>query len=301
MLPGDEPNALHFWLRNDGWGEVQDTIVKFNLVPKGYPISFEEPYLHELQIDDFLDSVNVDISSALREIGVDVDFIIGFNKYEEKYRSLHTKMGRYFFNIEEFMKNKEDEDYKQLMSALGIFKDSDIRKRRTFAAMVVGEIYFTGKTVNGNFKRDTIKFSSEVTLLVPGGYGGAASPSYQYMVQLDIDRDNYKARVQGSGSSVSQYLRSGDIDRFNIRVGAPKSSLHKFRIRLIYNDNQSFLSAPISLNMFVPKSEAKSIRGLDMLRLEQGRRFALKGDADIAINKFKVAEIVIKKPSKPTA
>lgn len=289
VLPGEEPNALHFWLINDGWGEVQDAVARFNLVPKGYPISFEVSYQHEVRIGDFDDSVNVDISSALKELGVDVDFINGFNNRGEEYHSIHAKMGRFLGQIKEFMENKEDEEYKNLMSALGIFKDSDITKRPTFAAMAVGEICFTGKTASGDFKRDTIKFSSEVPLLVPGGYGAPGGPTYQYMVKLDVDRDNYKVRVQGGGSSVSQYLKSGDIDRFNIRIGTLKSSLHKFRIRLVYNDNQSLLSAPISLNMFVPRSEVKSVRGLDTLRIEQGRKFAIKGDTDIAINRFNEA------------
>lgn len=286
VLPGEEPNALHFWLINDGWGEVQDAVARFNLVPKGYPISFEESYQHEVRIGDFCDSVNVDISRAIKELGVDVDFINGFNNRGEEYHSIHAKMGRFFSQIKEFMDNKEDEEYKTLMSALGIFKNSDITKRPTFAAIAVGEICFTGKTANGDFKRDTIKFSSEVPLLVPGGYGAPGGPTYQYMVKLDVDRDNYKVRVQGCGSSVSQYLKSGDIDRFNIRVGALKSSLHKFRIRLVYNDNQSLLSPALSLNMFVPKSEEKSARGLDTLRIDQGIGFAAKGDTDIAINKF---------------
>lgn len=93
-------------------------------------------------------------------------------------------------------------------------------------------------------------------------------------------------RVQGDGSSVSQYLKSGDVDRFNIRVGVAKSSLHTFRLRLVYNDNQSVLSSPITLKIFVPKSEADSIRGMDALHVEQAQCLAIEGDIDGAVAKF---------------
>jgi predicted alpha/beta hydrolase family esterase/tetratricopeptide (TPR) repeat protein len=289
VIPGEEPNALHVRLINDGWGEVQNAVVKFNLIPKGYPTTFNESYNHEINIGNFIDSYNLDLSDTLRGIGVDVDFINGFNKEEEQYKSIHTKMGSFLGNFKEFIKNKDDEDYKRLVNALGIFQNSDTQSRPPFPAVIYGEISFSGRTVEQELKSNIVKFSSEFTLLVPGGYGAAGGPSYQYAAKLDFDREKYQVRVQGNGSSVSQYLKPGDIDRFNIRLGVLKSSLHKFFVRLVYNDNQIILSSPISLKIFVPKSEADSIRGMDTLRVEQGRELASEGDIDGAISKFNEA------------
>jgi predicted alpha/beta hydrolase family esterase/tetratricopeptide (TPR) repeat protein len=289
VIPGEEPNALHVLLVNDGWGEVQNAIVRFNLIPKGYPITFDGVYNHEISIGNFIDAYNLDLSDALQSIGVDVGFINGFNSYEEQYQSIHKKMGRFLSSFKEFIKSKNDEDYKRLVNALGVFQYSDTQSRTPFPAVVYGEISFTGRTVEQELKSNTIKFSSEFTLLIPGGYGAPGGPSYQYAAKLDTDREKYQVRIQGNGSSVSQYLKSGDVDRFNVRVGVLKSSLHKFCIRLVYNDNQSILSSPIYLKIFVPKSEADSIRGMDALRVEQGRRLAGGGDVDGAISKFNEA------------
>jgi tetratricopeptide (TPR) repeat protein len=289
VIPGEEPNALHVLLVNDGWGDVLNAIVRFNLIPKGYPITFDGVYENEICVGNFADSYNLDLSAALQSIGVDVDFINGFNSYGEQYQSIHQKMGRSFGNFKEFIKNKQDEDYKRLINALGIFQYSDKQSRLPFPAVVYGEISFAGGTLDRVIKSHVVKFSSEFTLLVPGGYGAPGSPSYQYAAKLDIDRQKYQVRVQGNGSSVSQYLKPGDVDRFNIRLGVMKSSLHKFSVRLVYNDNQSILTLPISLKIFVPKSEADSVRGMDDLRVEQGKQLASQGDVDGAINKFNEA------------
>jgi len=291
VIPGEQPNALHFLLVNDGWGDVQDAVVRFSLVPKGHSILFKEPYQHEIQIGSFSNSYNVDISDALRQMDVDVDFINGLNncREQEDYTRIRIKLGD-CSNLEEFYTNKDyDEDYKRIINALGVFKDSINTELLIFPAIAYGEVCFTGSTVDGINKYSIVKFSTEVTLLVPGSYGAPAGPSYQYSTKLDIDREKYQVRVQGNGSSVSQYLKSGEVDRFNIRVGVAKSSLHTFRLRLVYNNNQSILSSPITLKVFVPKSEADSIREIDAFYVEEGQRLAREGDIDGAVIKFKDA------------
>lgn len=105
--------------------EAPHAVVRFGLVPKGYPISFEEPYQNEIQIGNFSDSYNVDVSDALRQMDVDVDFINGFNNSseQEEYQSIRNALGN-LHRLEEFYKNKEqNEDYKQIINALGVFKD----------------------------------------------------------------------------------------------------------------------------------------------------------------------------------
>jgi tetratricopeptide (TPR) repeat protein len=292
VIPNEEPNALHFYLENEGWGEVKDPIVRFNLVPKGYSFSFEEPYQHQIVLDSFLEECNVDLSDALRTMGVDVDFLNGYNQYEQRsaeYEPMAKALGNYHRNVEAFSKDKESDEYKRLSQVLGIFINSDNSKRPTYSAVAYGEISFMGTTVDGELKHGSVKFSAEVVLLIPGGYGAPVGPSYQYATKLDIGRENYRVKAECNGSSISQYLKSGDVDRFNILVGADKSSLHIFRLRLVYNDDQSLLSKRIRLHIFVPRSEATSIRSLDNLRVEQGKGLASVGRIDDAIVKFQDA------------
>ncbi len=80
------------------------------------------------------------------------------------------------------------------------------------------------------------------------------SPS-QYSAAFKIDGANYEVRVP-----LSQSLRSGEMDRFNVRIAAEKSSLHRFCVRLVCNGEALPDSLPITLNLFVPRSQANMAR-----------------------------------------
>jgi hypothetical protein len=260
VIPGEEPNYFHFILQNEGWGEVQDAFVRFNLVSVGQPIFTSETYQHEVQVGTFLEQCNVNLSDALEERGVNIQFLAGVNQGKPEYASIRTLMGRFFGNFETFEENIGHPEYQRLMDALGSFANSKSTRSRRYSAVAYGEISFTGTTIEGHLKQDKVKFSTEIPLLILGGYGAPSPPTYQYGVWLDVDRENYQAFAQDKGSSVSQYLRAGDIDRFNIRVGVSKSSFHTFRLRLIYNNEQSLFSPPIALHIFVPRSEGKELK-----------------------------------------
>lgn len=304
IISTEETNQLHFLLVNDGWGEVKNALVRFNLVPWGHPISFLEAYQHEIYIGDFLDCYNVDISQALSKIGVEIKAfskkeLDGWSDGDCIYEKGHFP-GMPFIrdnisadgdidNYSETWIKDQAKEFLIMLEALGSFREGKNTERNIYSAIAYGEISFTGTTHEGKSKPSVVKFSAEVPLLIFGQYGDNYSSSFQYSVKLDVDRENYKVVVQGHGSSVSQFLKTGEIDRFNIRVGASKSSLHDFRLKLIYNNGQSLLSPPISLKIFVPKSEANSIRNLYKLRLEQGEKLAEEGDLEGAILKFQEA------------
>ncbi|OBQ41022.1 MAG: hypothetical protein AN485_03710 [Anabaena sp. MDT14b] len=301
VIPGEEVNVLHFLIVNDGWGEVQNASVKFNLVPWGHPISFTEPYKHKIHIGNFLYQYNVDVSDALRKSGVNIE-AFGTQNLDEIANGYINACFPGMPFVENSLNgdidiNNYSEDWLKdgakrflmMLEALGEFKNGVNIKRNLYSAIAYGEISFTGTTHEQKLKASIVKFFAEVPLLIFGQYGDGYYSSFQYSAKLDIDRENYKVLVQSLGSSVSQFIKTGEIDRFNIRVGALKSSLHNFILKLIYNNGQFLLSPPISLKIFVPRSEANGAISLDTLRLEQGQNLAEQGDLDGAILKFQEA------------
>ena len=85
--------------------------------------------------------------------------------------------------------------------------------------------------------------------------GVYAPPSYQYSVEFDVDRNDYQVRVP-----LSQSVRAGEMDRFNISIAAKKSSVHRFQAHLVCNGEALPQSLPITLRLFVPRSQAKKAR-----------------------------------------
>ena len=267
IIPGEEPNLFRFKLIDEGWGEIKNGSIRFNLVPFGQSISFDGLYEYEVKLGKFSDNYNgkfynVDVSKILAEKGVNIKFL---GSKDPKYTNSQYPRGVRGIQGTPDCSGKENttgfskEESKIFCDAIGLFKNGRNEKRKRYSAIAYGEIFFIGTTSEGKNKSSTIKFSTEVPILVGGGYGGNVLPTYQYDVKLDIDRENYKVTVLGGGSFVSQYLKAGETDRFNILIGVEKSSIHDFRLRLTYNNGQSLLSPPIKLEIFVPKSEASRL------------------------------------------
>jgi len=204
-------NVFHFKLLNEGWGDIQNCLIKFNIVSQSELVTFEKPYRHQADVGNFTEEYNVDISDALSMLGVDAHIL------REGTRE-----------------------------ALGPFKEGVV--------LVFGEITFSGMTVEGSLKTSNIKFSTYVSLIYPGP--GAPAPStYQYEAMLEVGKNNYEIRVP-----ISQVLKQGETDRFSILIGAQKSSIHIFRLKLIYDNNQNLVSPIIVLKIFLPRSQVDMLR-----------------------------------------
>jgi hypothetical protein len=242
ILPENQTKLFGLDLYNEGWGEMRDVVIQFNLVPLGQSFFSNENYQHTIQIDHFADKYLVDVSDSLRTIGVDVECLS------------HADLGK--------------ADKSAVPDALGPFRNSKQENSSQYWAVAYGEIAFTGQTFEGFPQANSIKFAAEILLL--NSVLSLAAPayvSYQYGVCLETERQHYQVVAQENGESVSQYLKPGEVDRFNIRVGGIQSSHHTFRLRLVYNNEQTLLSPPISLNLFVPRSEAKNIKQASALRI----------------------------------
>jgi hypothetical protein len=118
-----------------------------------------------------------------------------------------------------------------------------------------GVIYFTGMTFEGVRKNHSVKFSVLVSLKDEFLVGAPIPPTFQYNAELRLSGQDYVVDVP-----ISHYLKPGEVDRFNIRVGVLQSSRHTFRLRLSYNNDQSVLSEPIQLDVLLPQGMARLLR-----------------------------------------
>jgi hypothetical protein len=203
---------LCLMLINEGWGEVIDCSLEFNIIPPDQNISFGGNYTYQESIGSFQEQYIIDLSDKFRSLGVNLE-----------------KIG----------------DFRYLPQSLGPFKDG--------SALVYGEITYSEKTIEGKTEKNSLKFYTTVSF--SSGASAPMPPSFYYQAMFSDWGDNYEIRVP-----LSQYVRPSEVDRFNILIGAPRSSVHQFRLRLESIDGTSLVSPPITLNIFVPRSQAGSLR-----------------------------------------
>lgn len=95
-----------------------------------------------------------------------------------------------------------------------------------------------------------VRFFARVPATIPFGLGDYQPPTARYgAAMLATSGKTYERLVP-----LSQSLKGGATDRFEILVYAARSSRHDLRVRLIYGKGESIASAPISLDLFVPRN-----------------------------------------------
>jgi hypothetical protein len=215
-------NIMHFRLANEGWGPVQQCTVRYNLAPPATVLAFGGPYAYTATIGDFTDDYNVDVTEGLRALGADVDTL-------RRQADVYAHSGA--------------PPEPQLV---GPFTNGE--------ALAYGAITYTGQRADGAQKTSMVTFSTIVSLVPPGAHM-PMPPSYQYEARFEVGKDHYEVRVP-----LSQVVKAGEADRFDLRIGAEQSSQHTFRLTLLYNNGQHLTVPPIALAIFVPRSSSSDIR-----------------------------------------
>jgi hypothetical protein len=222
----DSSNSqMHFWLINEGWGAATNCKLLYSFAQPSEPVSFAKPYDFSQELEVIDESNRVDLTDTLGDAGVDAAFL----KDREKFFS-------------DYYRGDKSLTHK----AFGPFSEGKV--------LVFGELEYTERTSSGGENKGSLKFSTIVSLTPPGA-GAPRPPTFQYDAMLKVDEKDYKVHI-----NINQEVPPGDTDRFNIRLGAPKSSIHDFSVRLIYNDKQTISSDEVELSMFVPKSTARMIK-----------------------------------------
>jgi hypothetical protein len=230
--------ACHILLVNEGWGKIQNCSLMFNLSPIkkdqvrwGHiwqlldTISFQGPFRHSVNIADFETSTFVNLTAAFISEDVKLDA-----------KRIAREVTEY--------DGLPEQDYVPAQKDLGNFSSG--------SALVYGVLKFTSFPDTQN---QTVKFAAIVHLSNSGLSGAAMPSSFQYHTAFQAENHNYQVSLP-----VSHNLKPGEADRFNIRVVAPQSSLHKFRVRLLYNQKDSVLSEPMTMRILVPRSVSQRLK-----------------------------------------
>ena len=226
-------------LHNEGWGDAQSLVAHFDIVDRGRPPRFRGSYPHTIRIARVHTAATLDLTDAVRAEGVDL-----------------TRVAR----IEPFTCEPTRADLQALRQAVRPFTGQHVT--------VFGELDYSSRTLNGRVARRRLKFVSSMILVQPAcAVAPALMVSAVYNVRLEVSKRGYTRTVP-----IQQYLKPGDVDRFEIVVDVEKSSLHQFRLRLRTNDGHEFRSKPISLSIFVPRSHVGPSRRKARATLLPSRR-----------------------------
>jgi len=217
-------SQMQFSIRNIGWGKVYNCSLRFNIVTTDQNADFNSDLKYEVQAGDFDDLTRIDLGRFFRELGVDTEIVSQY-EYEEM-----------LYN------NDSDTINNRILAARGPFRND--------SAKIYGEIIYEGINASGNRKKETLRFENSV-LLGPPGEGMVMPPSYTYDLLLETNKSNYSKEI-----ALSQVIKPGEPDRFDIKIAAPMSSRHQFDITLFYNDNKQFKIPGVHLNYFLPRPDS---------------------------------------------
>jgi hypothetical protein len=235
-------------IKNEGWGKVTNAILKCNLLPSdvGYvadpPINHlavPSTFDHEFPIGDFAESAEVNLRETLRGLGVDVDAIKEARSRSQIMFAMHA------------MQNGGD-----VVSAKHMGRFPEMETDETWAkfpngyVLVVGRLEFESQDQHGIQTKYSLPMRARVFMFAPR-MDLPMPPSYQYNAELEPTGCNYEVPVK-----LSQTLKSGDADRFTIRISCAQSAVHSFRIRWNFVGGFSSESQLIRLKHFVPRTFA---------------------------------------------
>jgi hypothetical protein len=221
-----------FDLSNEGWGPMRSVVIRYRVVATGTRGALERPFPVETRVGALRESTTVDVAAGVRDAGVDLAAV----RRIEAQRP-YTLQGA---------------QLRAVRRALGPF--------RGMRALVAGEITYVTGTPSGYARRRTVTFEAPILLVrppvrFPGSSG--SGPSY-YNVRLRVSGHHYRQIV-----GIAEALKPGATKRFEIRVFAPRSSVHRFQVHLKYG-NGEIVTAPTELRLFVPRTHETPVADDDV-------------------------------------
>lgn len=236
---GTDTNARHLDLNNDGWGKIKNLKIKINCNTI-FNEKFDE-FSAEEYIGDIEAEKNIDISNMLYNI---------------------TKI-----NFEDF-----DSAFEELKKSVKCYSEYEIRREelfdRYFGEYKSGKVYVNGlldfeaNAIEENDRHYTLKFSSWIYLYQDFWPALPAPPSYQYDIELPVQGNNYIVK-----KTISQVLKSGEADRFDLKIHCTKSSNHIMDIYLKdINGNKIEVKKNVHLNICIPRSGSRYIETDDIFQ-----------------------------------
>ncbi len=223
----NEHGKLYFW--NIGWGRVYDATVQLQVAAEGKTLDGNTA--RTIDLGTFDTSTVIDLTELFRGLGVDLPLL------RRRMRLLWER--------------PDVGDYDHARDALvdelaGPFKDG---------GGITGEISYVAETLDEKKRRQSVRFETSIYFRIPPPTG-PLEPSFDYSVLLDVDRRGYRVNLP-----LSQVIKPGEADRFTITIASRKSSIHEFRLSLLYNEQESITLGPFELRFFMSRADTDNLQG----------------------------------------
>ena len=143
-------------------------------------------------------------------------------------------------------------DREATISLLPLVGESNGQKSISFTdtIKVEGELEFSFHDLDGSVQKAKLPVFLTIHGWSPAP-GVPVPPSMSYDAKLAVDGKGYEVRTQ-----VSEALAPREAGRFTVVVSADQSSVHLFKLKLRYNDDQILDLGPYELQFYLPRSEA---------------------------------------------
>jgi hypothetical protein len=224
--PGENTLPRSFHIFNEGT-PMRDVRVAYDIGPPGSAPRWRARYPYAARVGGVDRFGEVPVARGLQARGVDVAAITALEDAAAKEsRALGAPKG--------------DERARLERASVPFDPDKPV--------LVYGTFTYTFTPASGVPKTHTVRFSSSAFLArMEFGIGSLFQPTAYYNVRLRTSGAGYTKAVEG----ISQVIRPGRVDRFQIALAAKGSSRHLLRLRIGFNGLEPIESKPFDVRMFV--------------------------------------------------
>jgi len=231
--------AMRLYLKNEGWGELCNVWFEYSLGPIDSISAWDKPFPYRIEIGDVTSDAVIDLIDGFSRLGIDVEFL----RRDWKSFGGDTVV---FLDGTEMARHDYDERSKQAMGMFfGKMYEGPFPLSALGTARVAGRLHYSEKSRPCDHQSCLVETWVQLNPIRPGA---PAPSSFQYDATLQSSGADYEISVP-----ISQSIKGGDVDRFCIRTGCARSSLHEFIVELRAVGVEKFASRPLRLEMFVPR------------------------------------------------
>lgn len=228
MFDADGGVHMRFGLGNIGEGSATNCLLEFNITPWDAPVP--KTFAFKRELGTLEDRLAVSLKSECATLGVKVDEVLAAASGNSG--AMTAKRGR---------------------ELLGQFAKFDKKgKWLTSNGRLTARLSYTWTDSSGKAHREQTMLQGTVILDPRNGleFGAPDAAQGDYHLLLSLQKSNYslpfpfRKRITGGGNT-----------KLRLRIAAPKTSDHQFRVVLTAADGSELRSAPIKMHYFLPKGE----------------------------------------------
>ena len=247
IIPWPDGSEITFGLANAGWGGAQACVFDFNLhrSGEGPEPGDDESYEFQIKLGNFEErTLQVDMTDAFKECGVDVDFAMEHQSDSMNFRG-------------KWRKERGDPIY-------GRFAKYDAEGTIDSASVDLhGRLSYEWTDADGEEQSHSVLFTSFIQLIFLVEGGDAMGGHAKYDIALLYEGENYRLPF-----AFSEMVAPFQDARFGLDLNSERSSFHRFRVVLHCSDGTSLHSPVCRLHLFRPRNLDFELYGIEGEELE---------------------------------